>query len=418
MKSTSFFVFLFLACYFVTNFKALLSPVFPPSLANAINLLILSTLFLATIYKWIKRKGFVFESLVLQAIVTIIAIAVLAFFAIAVRGIHPTLVMFGSLRLILPLMILIILLGLSPRGINAVYSFMNKCFAWFIGISIIEFVLPVDFRLSVAKFFLSSKLGFDGGMAMYVFREFGGEIARLGSILFEPITFSVISALFCLNMLKSGERSRAFVGIVMNFLTFGKSGIMILWISISSLLLRRFFVPLAFVFLVIGSYVFMNSYGDMLISFLMSNHTFNDVAPMIQRFSTVGNHMIGLMMGLARAIEFPFLGHGVGTAGFVIATEADKLGIIGPTIFEGNESTIGALAFQLGYVFLVLYMSIYVVFAYKFWDRRDYYMFGMFVGFIAFCFMSESAFSQVVVGDMLLVAVYWLRNSQNLEAGK
>jgi hypothetical protein len=120
-------------------------------------------------------------------------------------------------------------------------------------------------------------------------------------------------------------------------------------------------------------------------------------------FKSTANHLSGLVFGLRSAFEHPFWGSGLGTSGYLVYLETlANPGLPGsPFIFEipyqnGNESTLGVIGYQLGGIFLMIHLTLFLtMFKYQM-ENRNYVIATFILLSLLFQILTESSLTLLV----------------------
>lgn len=266
---------------------------------------------------------------------------------------------------------------------------LNKIlkFSWpIILFAFFEMMLPIGVKQYFFEKILMVKFGssIDFSLSSYIFQDFGIFLYRSGSLFFEPITLSLFTAeLFIIAYI---IRYRPKLPIVLaNFVSIGKSGFLILASCLLARIFRRYYFGYFIaIFLVI------------VIIFTTVVAKFDEVA-LASIFFTAKAHIQGLFSGIINGTKHPYLGHGMGTAGYLVYWEAFTTGNM--AVFDnpeniipgnGNESFIGIVIYQLGYVYYALYTFMYYIFAKKLVAMRQYVILGFLCAYYTVGFFTES----------------------------
>lgn len=397
---------LFIFAIFV-YFKSILLLLLPNIFINAIIFLALFTLIFSLTYNNQIRL----TSMNLLILTNMFFLSLLIPYSLIIQEIHLKLVFYAYLRILFVLLVFLIAWNIKAKTLYLFMLKLKKIIFIYIVFGMVEVFIPVSIKTSIISWFVLSKSGMEEtSLNMYYFKEFGMETMRLGSVAFEPITFGMISALGIYILLKEkSSKAKLFLYLIVNFLTFAKSGIVTTIMLYLSKLFKKYFLPLIILFITMLFIIFVYLFGSIVIELIQSDKSYEYIRVFIVNFATVGNHIIGLVMGLVSAVEAPLLGHGLGTAGFVISNEAIKLGLEGPTILNGNESTIGTLAYQIGYTGLVLLLMIFYKFFDLFRKMKDFISLGIIVGFFIFMLLSESSFAMAIITLFIFSIAYVYR---------
>jgi hypothetical protein len=266
--------------------------------------------------------------------------------------------------------------------------------------ALVELFLPSSVMNWVLAEIRSTKMIINEDLTAYKDNFLGWERARLGSIFFEPITFGMVSAiLFCETMFgKDRIRGKHSTYVIILscavFLSGAKSALL--------------FILIAFIFKTF-------SYG---VSFLISIVILGLLIYVVSPFAainalelTVGvesmaNHVIGLVLGIKNSLDAPFLGHGLGTAGYQIYLLSKETGAYDPFANEygifrplenGNESAVGVFFYENGFLFGLLFLVFTIYKTYK-WHSNGHRNAAAFcISYFYFALLSESAVSLTIV---------------------
>jgi hypothetical protein len=265
-----------------------------------------------------------------------------------------------------------------------------------ISLSVIEFILPKVWMENILTFFL-------GGVPVsYISREFSGAGLRLGSIFLSPLTFSFSCVLLLvLSDVRSNKYSKfayaclvlckAKTGIVGGLLYLFRN-VMFNWIKLTFII---------FTVAVLLVPIFYDGLELLLI-------------PSDSPYKSLSYHLVGLVSGIQGGYQNYFSGNGLGKSGYLLYLSVQNdlyasspLHHLSPML-NGNESTFGVIAFQMGLVFLVLhvylffrYLSVFVAVGAK--SSASFVLFVM-----VFQVFSESSLT-IFVSLVIAMTLAWLR---------
>ena len=229
-------------------------------------------------------------------------------------------------------------------------------------LSLIERFVPLSYLVKIVNMMSDSKqlTGSVGASVLpssYMFAEASFPIQRAGSIFLEPLTFSLFAGLITVSYYdflyfagpldRRKEAKYKFVYISLTVLCFVKSGVILM----SSLLAKHKFFLILFGF-------------SVLVLFAVNINS-------IENLESILVHVNGLINGLASGFEKPFLGHGAGTAGFlsynILSNQGELYNYFDSSNMSrnGNESLIGIISYQYGYVYLTFYLLSFVYLSYQ-----------------------------------------------------
>jgi len=256
--------------------------------------------------------------------------------------------------------------------------------------SLIEFFLP----LSVVEMMYNLTKE-DGGApfsnSAYFFWEFGYPIARLGSLFFSPLTFGIYTfyMIVTLSLIYKDRWYRFIVGLI-GLLTLVKSFYVYLMMFFTIrnrysgmfLLLGVVVMPLVIILL----YVFFLSKGESI------------------NLMTLGPHVDGVISGVLNAFGSPLWGNGLGTSGYlnVLSYRANGLDLVAisnsllPNLVVrgiGSESALGVMVYQLGFVYLMLFILLQVLIITKLFKVKSFSVSAVFLAGIVVFVLSESFYT-------------------------
>jgi hypothetical protein len=294
-------------------------------------------------------------------------------------------------------------LGLLGLSLNTNHHFSCvelkrtlRCIHW-IGIAVL--VLSFCERIAPELFIAAivSKMSIGKGIVdtvqrelplSYFFIEMGFPIRRVGSIFMEPLTFGLFASLWAVSYTAlcsyqvNGRKQTSIMGsayFIGTALSFIKSGYVLL---VAALIKKRLVLCVFITVIVVLGVKFASEI---------------DKKPGIE-LSSMLMHVNGLTNGLANGLEHPFLGHGCGTAGFLTWVALKKSGeaakyfdLSNPTR-NGNESLLGIIAYQYGYIYLTLYLVSILYIVVKFLRLQ-----GFHIAVLLFLIIIVSAFTESVL---------------------
>jgi hypothetical protein len=316
--------------------------------------------------------------------------------------VYPSLVSF--FQIITPMLFLFVLDSLDKRNLDQLVRFVLKCLVPFIVFGFIEFLLPLDIRKQLYMGFSQIVTGEKKIDVAYYLgdTDYGG--LRLGSLFFEPLTFAFVTTFLTIYLFS--KKSKAWWGsFLTNILSLGKLPIATTIISMSSYLFKRMYLLYYLLIIAVISSV--------LVYFVSHAEEIAVENP------SLGSHMLGLAYGLINAQEAPLIGHGFGTAGYVSLVYYKKINEEGPFkrdltgLMNGNESAVGSIAYQTGYLLLFLFLFFFIRYFLRLVKKRQIMMASGVVGYIMSLFLSESVLSITVVSVLLILSQGLIHNNEN-----
>ena len=316
--------------------------------------------------------------------------------------VYPSLVSFFQSST--PMLFLFVLESLDDEMIRNLTRYLLMCLWPFVIFGFIEFLLPIGLRTQIYMSYSRLVTGESNIDVAYYLgdTEYGG--LRLGSLFFEPLTFAFVST-FLTIYLFSRKQKAGYVTLIVNILSLGKLPIATTLISLGSNILRRIYR---------WYYVFVTIIIALMLIYFMKNA--EEIA--VQNPS-LGSHMLGLAYGLINSLESPLAGHGFGTAGYVSYVYYQKINKDGPFIegfgglMNGNESAVGSIAYQLGFILLLLFLSFFVVYFLRLVKAKQIMMASVVLGYLLSLFLSESVLSITVISVFLIFSKAQTIDSQN-----
>lgn len=300
-----------------------------------------------------------------------------------------------SLKQMVPLFTLMLFVFFVNFDVGIIY----KRIFWYsipvVLFSCLEVFLPKDIIFNVYLRMLESKVGYVdlSSGSSYDFQDFGYYFFRSGSIFFEPITLGIFSAYV---LVITYRKKSVFLSIIsfMSLVFSGSKSAFLIFVTMlyfeSTKRLRILSVTiLSMVFILLFIYLFING-SDLLMGELY----------------TMGPHFMGLVYGTINSFRFPIFGHGLGTSTWLIFVKVKEEGnygwlsnpndfVVGDLIVRGNgqESMFGALAYQYGIIFAVLWVLIFIYTAFQAFKSRMLIECGFLLGFTLSILLTESTFA-------------------------
>ncbi|MDD5432281.1 MAG: hypothetical protein PHO70_04760 [Candidatus Omnitrophica bacterium] len=316
-------------------------------------------------------------------------------------------VLISYAQFLMPLLTILILLTL-PLDFKKIYGFILNIGIPLIIFAIFEQIIPVDFKMKfLEKFKLFVPVGLDG--SSYLIEDFGIKFFRSGSFFFSPLTLGLFSAeLLIISFLVPLSRSNKIIIFLSLCLSFVKSAVILIGLFLISIFAKRK-VLFFYFFLILVLFVCL---------FVIFDHS--DFSHVDTTYGSLGCHYSGLVLGAINGFVHPFLGHGTGTAGYLIYSQAVNDGNIALfnntfdkvlsslSTSNGNESFIGIMFYQFGFLFFLLYLWIIFLLSKELFIKNRFVAFGFVFGFFLIGFFSESVITIVlsVVANIISVGEF------------
>lgn len=268
--------------------------------------------------------------------------------------------------------------------------------------TLLEIFIPKEIIIYLVNTMQDQKYGghIDFLRGAYYFNDLGFHFMRQGSLFFEPLSLSIYSSILLVTNLSFKKKNYIYLMGLNIILSFGKSGILVYVSSLFSKIVKKKIIIFYLIFILLFAYIYLVYLVDMSMKELKIV------------FYTVGPHFFGLIGGLLNATVHPYIGFGLGTAGYLIRKEFVNINqltnfYLPENIIEsnGNESFIGVLVYQTGYIFTMLYIFIYLYLSYKLYKLQEYTMLGMIMGVLFISFMTESTLTLLLMILPLLFSI-------------
>lgn len=327
------------------------------------------------------------------------AIDALLFFVISVLFFHfalyvyvcdvsyITIPMKSLIQLEIPLILAYVYRRASGEVLAKVADYLSAPLMLLMIIGFMEFLLPGDIRAMIYSYsnYLSG-----GDLSVPVSYYLGDSSFagyRVGSILFEPLTYAYIVSFVFIFRVSNGGRIIS-LSLFSLLTSLGKLPILG---AIMAVLVRaekrlgRLIICMWLVSYVVAIVFFSNYF--------------------INNSYSMGAHFSGLMYGVKSIFDSP-LGNGFGTSGYLpflsYLSVGEKGPFVGNSIVEnGNESAIGVVFYQIGFLG-ILYISVFVAILFDVIKKAGALRGVIVASFIASLFLSESALSVTVLNFMFL----------------
>ncbi|PSL24796.1 hypothetical protein [Dyadobacter jiangsuensis] len=274
--------------------------------------------------------------------------------------------------------------------LGTLLKFIEKIFLAGLVFAVIEYFIPFSL-----KYVIFSRL-FGGSIpGNYYTRDvFSVNSLRLGSFYLSPLTFA-FTCLFLFCYYQVGKRQPVKWGITAVVTLLAKTKTSLFG---SLIFLLGNYAKYVNQVLIIASLVFIFA-----LPIMYDGWTFYygfDNTP----FKSTANHISGLVFGIRSALEDPFWGNGLGTAGYVayLETLASR---ISPSPFRtgeaslyqnGNESLLGVIGYQMGGIFLICHVLLFVLIFQMHMKRKNYVIASFILITILFQAFTESSFTILV----------------------
>ena len=336
-------------------FKAIISALVPSAIVNLLSLSLLSIVFFASL----NQKALSKCRLVLLALLSFVLLKAVYDLIYPPYGVLPIFTLRSAVQLSFPLVFIFILDGLTLSTIYKIYKYVRFIAIFLCIVGIFEALLiPVDIRDSIAKYILVAKVGENVSLSAYADRLFGFSWSRSGSLTFEPLSLASISVIMLIAEVSLFKR-KSWISVGILFLGLVSAGAKSALVTLITAIGTRLFG-----LVVLPIYIF-----SMLALLLLNSEKvvdlFNGIR--VDAFESISNHIIGLIMGIYNTFDSPWLGHGLGTAGYINWISAENLGIEGPFkdsdgglrgLLNGNESSLGVITYQMGIPYSIMLITI------------------------------------------------------------
>ena len=388
--------------------KSLFVGLLGPALVNGfIGALIASCIIIIFVNNYSMRKG---SWLIGGLILMLIGKAIVQLFMYAYIPLEYVII--SLLPKLIILLLAFTMLNMPSRNIQTLRGVLKKiaCISFlFAGI---ELMLPDELTLEIISKISNAKLIVNEDLTAYKDVLFGFERSRLGSIFFEPITFGMFSViLLCCEVFeKNVKKDFWYINIlILNIILSGAKSA-ILFFLIVAVYHRIGFIKATLITIGIVC----------LIVYMASPMAAINAAELTAGVESIANHIIGLVFGVTNSLEFPLLGHGMGTAGYLIYLTARASGSFYPFknnygIFEplenGNESAVGVFFYENGLIPGLILVGTMLYIAYSWHRRKSSVASGMLVSYFCFALFSESSLSVAIVTVLIFaITKYYINN--------
>ncbi len=289
---------------------------------------------------------------------------------------------------------------LSVKYVKAAMRCVSALVFFALVFAAVEFLTPAAFRVGVL-----GGLFPEGIPGAYYSRELG--FLRLGSFFLSPLTF----AYACVLLICWLGAGRVFkFSQVMAVLSFVKTGYLGV-VAVSAA--KRVPALLKLLFLIAVFLIFF-------VPFFYSGHDIL-LLPNDALLKSTSNHFVGLVSGVSSAYENVIFGNGLGTAGYVIYLETLRY-FDSPSPFSdvspflnGNESTVGVVGYQLGFMFLMAHVYFLVRYFNRFNQAGNVSGVAFVFFLLIFQIMSESSLTIFISSTSAALLVY-LRRCRTLDS--
>lgn len=395
------FIFVMKLYLIVVLYKFLISSIFRKEFLTQFVfsscLLIFTTILIYTAKKEFSYFRIKYVNIIIYILICLLIINFINSLLYIPQGTNYNFIIINFFQVLYPLMLLYVCFNLPTIIVSNLSKFIYNLSIPIMVIGYIEFLIPKSTREHLIFEFIKLSEGVGYIPNSYYFEYHN--IMRLGSILFEPLTLSYI-LLFVVMYIFSNNYSSItklkFWGLL--FLTFGKSAIVTSIIAFFSSILKYISVILMLIILMLILIVLFNPQ-------IISKTNYNFWA-----------HYEGLSSGIQAGLNKPIMGNGLGTAGYIIKLKCIELEIIGPFFngSNGNESTIGVIAYQLGIVWVIIFVLLYILISIRLIRNKSYFAFGIVFGTLLGLLFTESLLSNVIVTVFsFLIVNEYKKNSNN-----
>jgi len=346
--------------FIILIFKILLGLLIPDIILNLLIFMLWSILLLHIFSRILKKKELsILETMSIISMLYLSVNLVISF--VLFEPVSSLVAIRNYLSLIFPIGLVLIINRMHLRSIEKHKRTVIKLVLFIILIAFIELILPYSIVEKFGSYVLHQKFNQDISNSAYIVRDLGFEYRRLGSIIFEPVTFSFL-CMYLLFLLYNKKYN--FTNLIVGFIhiaSFGKASILVYWSS--KLLSYSNIIIFVVIFLMPASGYFLYTY---IISI-----------PGLE-FTSMGMHLLGFVNGVMEGIKKPFFGNGLGSAGFIAYMEAKKIAMLGnyfdtswaAGISNGNESFVGVNFYQLGAVGYYIYILPFIYY-YNYFTKNN-----------------------------------------------
>lgn len=380
---------LFKLYIFLNIYKPILGLFTGKSLITAFSLLILIFIFA---YSLLRRYSSKYSVSYLNAyIILLIFVLFFHFFYSLLFGEATIMVtVFSSLmQLLTPLLFVFIIRTLDTTIINDLASYLQRILVPVIIFALIELMLPLSIRTAMYMFYSKLSTGDAQLDVAYYLGDSAFTGLRLGSLFFEPLTFGFVSSFLVIYKI-TWKKKQVFLSFITNIFSLGKLPVFTTFFA----LLSKFFGKLSIFYYFLGCLV-------------VAGYFIINGVSIIQNNPSMANHLIGLSSGIVNGLEKPLAGHGLGSAGYVALLTYIQSNTTGPfyrdtEFMNGNESGVGIMLYQLGFIISVLYLLfIFFVFLDVYKDRSRI-MAGCVLSYLIALFLSESVLGITVLSTLII----------------
>lgn len=271
---------------------------------------------------------------------------------------------------------------IPPEILEKITLFVTKIFVYGLFFSCIEFITPS----SLKEFLIKAIYGVIP--ESYLSRDISFFPMRLGSFYIEPLLFSyTIIYLICNNAnTKKKTVLYFFIAVVAQTKTSIIGGIAILlgkknkYLSIIGL--GILFILVVLICVNFDGYFFY--------------YTFDGTI-----YKSIANHIAGLVFGLDAAFDNLF-GNGLGKSGFYVASFMSNNPSLGniyniTSLENGDESSIGVIAYQLGGIFIMLHVILFLYLFFYHIKNKQFNISTFILIILGFQAFSESALTLLII---------------------
>lgn len=400
-------IYLYKAIVLLCLFKSLLSIVFGSTILNLTIFIIISFLFIR-----LNLEKFRYNFNLILIFIISFQVA-LSFFYLS-PDVSFNLIFISYAQLLFPLLLSYITFYYKKNELELICNFIYRIVIVLIIYEFIEiFLLTNDFKIFINNILFNAKNGVDIEITFAdLSLPFLYEYIRPGSLIFDPLAFGNILALTFAYAL--GKKNINYLVIFLIFLgsilSLIKSSILLIFF-----VLYLFFFKSKKLFLVTNLLIIV-----FLIFFIFFNFEYLLHGNSFEGYESVSNHLIGLVNGINSGLESPFFGHGYGKAGFLVYLNSlNTFGHHFLSIDEyfklGNESAVGVLIYQMGFifVFLLFYKLIELI---RFFLKYNNFSFAAIMsGLIFFSFLSESILSFSIIVVIIPFTSYYIIYHLNMD---
>lgn len=277
--------------------------------------------------------------------------------------------------------------------LNKIIAFLEKLFIYGCVFALVEFLMPESIKMSLLRAIAGQNV------ISYLSRDIVFFSMRLGSFYLSPLTFSFTLLFLIANNINN--RKKSIIYFVLAFISQTKTA-----------MFGGLFV------LVGGRYRMLNMCGMVsLLGVVAALCYFFDGDFFYFTFDgtslkSLSNHLAGLVYGIQSSFD-NIWGNGLGSSGFLAIINGGGGAFVNTVLELGNESTIGVIAYQLGCIFMLLHIFLFVyMFSYQI-KQKNFSAASFILLMLAFQVFSESSLTLLITFSQAFLFAKTLKMSNN-----